>query len=1052
MKKYISLLLIVSFLVTYMGSSFATGPGSPSSPSSPPMTQMNSAGLSNFRTFSNKVVDDHVDVASGAMVVNQTDLVIPGRNGLDLVISRTYNSKRFSTPPTYLSPAQDYFINLFNETTTEVVERKLTEEEKRKRKFNIPKGIDRLEWLRAENTEEVITRELYPKEIIEKEGDNLKSNAYSGFIGNGWNLKPFGSLMAISFSGDIPKTELPYPQVIVQYNGGSYRFKEGFMREGIYYSQEKGDDDFVRKTDNGYVLLKSGGEKLYFEAMYFERYNAREYINVDNADIREHEKFYYLSRIIGVDGNEISYNYNKFDDESANENKKYYSKVSHGFLFTYKWVSLTETLGMGEDYNASGVLEFLWAASSIINPIFIALNIFIALTVLFSKPSIKFYDKIGYKLYSYRLINIVDSCGRKIEISYKDHEDENIYQIEGISYLDNNGSKASYEYRYDDNNNLIEVIPPTGNSTKYDYSYYTQELDEKYDDKGYLLDKVIYPSGSKINYEYSWYSPKNDSAVDFSEFKEETEKDYSFYTVSKRTVENIGSSIYSHSGGFLFNSTRDNALAGVIWGFGDIETKDMLNRSFNHTLKGGRVVESENVIGDKTNYDWDFNNHNLRDIEAKRGSNSIKTQYRQYDKYGNFHVQIESGDDKTLLDDRKIIFEYEYEKNPVYEENGLTSLISHQWIEKNGKHKEVYFEYDEEGKGNLLKRVERSETGLPGQGDVITRYEYDSFGNVIKQIDPNGTITNFEYGDEYKNAYLTKVSKSVSNKTLVSTKSYYFNTGLLKSETDFNGNTAQYEYDRIGRMLKKTNPDNTFIRYSYNDLSNEISMTNENNQITTYKYDSLGRLKQVVFPDNKSAYYEYNAVSKVTSITDRMGRKTRYSYDDIDRIIEITYADGAKVEYDYDDSNNATIVSDSLGNATRYMYNNFGNLIDVKQANGERAMYDYDPMDNLKKMTDPRFLETKYNYDNQGRLMSTRHADGTEYMFKYDLNGNPIEKTDANGKRADYSYDELGRILKSEYQDPIYNVTRYYDEPSSTNSMGLLSIPPIRINIHQRII
>jgi|GEM_PF-4923860 len=142
MRRILSIILIISFSVTFIGPSFANegdndkvdsaesppvktsgAPGSPASPTSPPATQMNSTGLGEFQRFSGNVIDDHVDLTSGAVVVKQTDLVIPGRNGLDLVISRYYNSRKFSTPPGLLSASQQNFMELFSEVVSEEVAR-----------------------------------------------------------------------------------------------------------------------------------------------------------------------------------------------------------------------------------------------------------------------------------------------------------------------------------------------------------------------------------------------------------------------------------------------------------------------------------------------------------------------------------------------------------------------------------------------------------------------------------------------------------------------------------------------------------------------------------------------------------------------------------------------------------------------------------------------------------------------------------------------------------------------------------------------------------------
>jgi RHS repeat-associated protein len=999
MKKLLSLILILAFSVTYIGSSFATEPapepseepsvttqaipGPPTSPDSPPATHMNSAGLSGFQSFSNKVIDDRVDPISGSLVINQTDLVIPGRNGLDLVISRSYNSRRFSTPPQWLTPSQKQRIDLINDGHN-------------------------------------------PKTVVDIEGDGPKSDAWGGWMCKGWVINIGGRLRAITYSG-ADKFQFPSSQIVVEYGGSVGRFTENSERTGIYFSQEKGSFDIVKKTDFGYVLIDKTGVKHYFEVCSYDGYYGFD------PGSWVHEKSYLLTKIESLNGNSLLFKNEIFAKDFGDERKKrHVDRKDAGpeavRIPKYSQFTVLATIPLEGASAAAVAGEMIGAVGALLSsPWFWAVVVIDVLVQLFNQEEYVYHEVVGYKAHPYRPTEITDSCGRKLSISYTNDDK---CQINRISYLDQNGTEVSYNYVYNDNDNLIEVIPPQGNSTKYDYVYKTEDLGDEFDDKGYLLSQIIYPTGATVNYSYSWYNPKDDASASAADIEEKDVKNYSFYTVNSRDVSGIGASAYEHSGGSLFNSTKDNAVAGVVWGFEKVRVRDPLGREFEQMLKGGIVSQSENPMGYTTSYDWDLNHYHLRDVEIKRNSNIIKTKYRQFDGFGNFHVQTEGGDSATLSDDRTAHFEFEYEKNPVYKDNNLTGLVSHQWIERNGKFGEVYFEYDTEGKGNLLRKVEKTDGA-----DIITQYQYDSYGNLVKQIDPNGAVTNFEYGPEYKGAYLTRISKTVGGQALVATKIYYFNTGLLKGEADFNGNATSYEYDKIGRMTQKTNPDSTYLRYSYNDSSNEISVTNENGQTTTYKYDSLGRLSDVTFPDGKTASYQYNAVSKITAVVDRAGRRTSYSYDDLDRITDINYPDGSRVEYEYDDSRNVTTVSDSLGNTNKYKYSNFGNLTDVTQADGERAMYEYDTIDNLAKVTDPRFLSTKYIYDSRGQLLRSEYADGTSYQFDYDPNGNPVKKIDAKGQRITYAYDELGRVTKSEYPDPSFDVARYYDEGSGGRGM-----------------
>jgi YD repeat-containing protein len=79
----------------------------------------------------------------------------------------------------------------------------------------------------------------------------------------------------------------------------------------------------------------------------------------------------------------------------------------------------------------------------------------------------------------------------------------------------------------------------------------------------------------------------------------------------------------------------------------------------------------------------------------------------------------------------------------------------------------------------------------------VYQYEYDSFGNKIKQTDPYGNVYQYEY-DSFGN--------------------------MIKL-TDPYGNVHQYEYDSFGNMIKATTSYGTVWQYEYDSFGNKIKET-----------------------------------------------------------------------------------------------------------------------------------------------------------------------------------------------------------------------------------
>lgn len=119
---------------------------------------------------------------------------------------------------------------------------------------------------------------------------------------------------------------------------------------------------------------------------------------------------------------------------------------------------------------------------------------------------------------------------------------------------------------------------------------------------------------------------------------------------------------------------------------------------------------------------------------------------------------------------------------------------------------------------NLTKGDVTSEVKwLSGGTNPITRYEYDTYGNVKKVIDPKNNETTFEYGvNDATNTYPEKVINAKGHETEMT---YDLGTGNLLSKTDPNNNTTTYTYDLFGRVLKEIKPYDTTtypsLEYSY---------------------------------------------------------------------------------------------------------------------------------------------------------------------------------------------------------------------------------------------
>ena len=153
--------------------------------------------------------------------------------------------------------------------------------------------------------------------------------------------------------------------------------------------------------------------------------------------------------------------------------------------------------------------------------------------------------------------------------------------------------------------------------------------------------------------------------------------------------------------------------------------------------------------------------------------------------------------------------------------------------------------------------------------NALTRFEYDVYGNLIRQTESTGT--NPVYG----------APRSV--------RSY--------KETDLR--TTRYEYDAAGHQIKIIAP-----AVQVYDATQDATLDNEYatrlaNPTTLTTYDTLGRAIINQDVSGQFSYKTYNALGQVTYEIDAAGYVTGYDYDNVGNVTRLTrYADKPQLNPD----------------------------------------------------------------------------------------------------------------------------------------------------------
>lgn len=333
-----------------------------------------------------------------------------------------------------------------------------------------------------------------------------------------------------------------------------------------------------------------------------------------------------------------------------------------------------------------------------------------------------------------------------------------------------------------------------------------------------------------------------------------------------------------------------------------------------------------------------------------------------------------------------------------------------------------------------------------------TSFTYNTAGQLTSQNDylssTNYVTTAYEYGG---GVLPTKISVSgVKNASgtvaagtpglaagTIARKQTYNDRGWITSQTDAKGKTTGYQYDAVGRITKVTYPDSTTQTYTYDVPNNTVTYTDEVGSSWLCTYGDSGKLLTVKDLTSNQVVESYtydqldHLIKKVTYGNSTPDQTVYYCYDTDGRIIEQgnLSATGSKMYqelYEYRDGSGTvkkTVVGDSDAPSvvTISYQDKMGNTIKTERFLGTTVYKDefsYDYLGNQIQTTSAYStslgdkFSTKTTYDYEGRPLTITNVLGQKATKTYDWMGNLLTDTDPKGNVTHYTYDVLGRLIR----------------------------------------
>jgi RHS repeat-associated protein len=401
----------------------------------------------------------------------------------------------------------------------------------------------------------------------------------------------------------------------------------------------------------------------------------------------------------------------------------------------------------------------------------------------------------------------------------------------------------------------------------------------------------------------------------------------------------------------------------------------------------------------------------------------------------------------------------------------------------------VSFETEYDAFGNLIKAWGPGDSAASPTIEIVYNY-LDSQApscvvTKVKEGTDGGYLEGYTYYDGFRRVIQTKIeAEGVNQWTTVDT--YYDSLGRVYKKSvpySWNGTidnsitsrdtTQNYiltEYDPLGRRIRITKPDGTFVDNVYEIIAGKLNITkiDETGHITTqeladngrtkytYEYtglysnptlyahtttimavdgaksidndgneiitnlDMLGRKISTQDPDMGLWRFSYDANGNITSQTDANNQTIVFKYDKLNRLIEKHYPGGAVTYFHYDESGHGY----SIGRLTRAIYD-AGSISQDYDAYG-RVVSRTVTIDGIAKTM-------SYTYDSLGRIETVTYPDGEVVTYTYNAGGFLETMTGIDSYVTDINYDPLGQLTDMVYGNGVTTNFDYYDSASESD-------------------
>ncbi len=587
---------------------------------------------------------------------------------------------------------------------------------------------------------------------------------------------------------------------------------------------------------------------------------------------------------------------------------------------------------------------------------------------------------------------------------------------------------------------------------------------------GSNIERITYPTGAQTNYTYKCIYPVS-QGTDVKSGVYAVEKQWD--TVDGEPSSEVNYAFAEDSGDLIItemkNQTSEEYLETVSRYdvFGSLEQQQI-------NLKKGNYASDYAI----TSYEYDQHNNitkRIADQFSQSNSSRLITTYE----YSPSSHQLW----RETTGDKQVIYNYHTVNSKITDK-----LASTQYLYKSGSNYVTDFKTVTELTADQ-KEIEYARSVKNGIVQSQTKYKYDTEGNVtqIQQwtgdtnkdgvLDENDGPVTLNSAHTITPQKTTAMINRIPNVTNIDgqdegdvSMAYQFNIfGYPTRQIDSYGTETKIAYDRVNRPTLYTFANGATRTIEYNIPQNYSIVTNEAGVQTKNIYDGLGRISSKQLKDGsawrETAKYSYDKDSRIKEVIayrdkDGSGSKEEYTYDALNRVkTKTVYELPNKKQYTetyyygIENQKGSTVKKKTVAedgspaaDQTEY-YDTLGRK--VKTEVGESiTQYAYDYLDRCISETDPNGNTTTIEYNTAGQITKTTNAAGDSVINAYDMAGQLISQTDPKGSTAFYTYDKMGNKIQdlTPFGTNTTGKTKYYYDKNSNLVQQAVATGSVRYN------